>query len=310
VLLAAETSVPDILATLSEGPVPAMVVIDSIQTLWSPVIEAAPGTVSQLRAGHGALLRFAKTKGSAGAVRRPCHQGGPDRRAESDRAYGRHGALFRGRPRPRLPHPARVKNRFGPTDEIGVFEMSDRGLIEVANPSRLFTAGSEDHGPGSAVFAGVEGTRPLLMEIQALVSPSSLGTPRRAVVGFDPGRLAMLLAVLEARGGVRVGAQDVYLNVAGGLKVREPAADLAAAAALISSLTGKALPPDAVFFGEIALSGAVRAVGQTEQRLKEAARLGLGQAVIAAGHAAPDGLAVLKEIADVAELTAWISTLD
>jgi DNA repair protein RadA/Sms len=148
------------------------------------------------------------------------------------------------------------------------------------------------------------------MEIQALVSPSSLGTPRRAVVGFDPGRLAMLLAVLEARGGVRVGAQDVYLNVAGGLKVREPAADLAAAAALISSLTGRALPADAVFFGEIALSGAVRTVGQTEQRLKEAARLGLGQAVIAAGHAAPyPGFTVLKEIADIAELTAWISAL-
>jgi DNA repair protein RadA/Sms len=239
VLLAAETSVPDILATLAEGPVPAMVVIDSIQTLWSPVIEAAPGTVSQLRAGTEALLRFAKTKGSAvlfvGHVTKEGQIAGPkviEHMVDTVLYFeGDRGHAFR--------ILRAVKNRFGPTDEIGVFEMSDRGLIEVANPSRLFTAGCEEHGPGSAVFAGVEGTRPLLMEIQALVSPSSLGTPRRAVVGFDPGRLAMLLAVLEARGGVRIGAQDVYLNVAGGLKVREPAADLAAAAALISSLTGR-----------------------------------------------------------------------
>jgi DNA repair protein RadA/Sms len=314
VLLAAETSVPDILATLSEGPVPAMVVIDSIQTLWSPVIEAAPGTVSQLRAGTEALLRFAKSRGSAvlfvGHVTKEGQIAGPkviEHMVDTVLYFeGDRGHAFR--------ILRAVKNRFGPTDEIGVFEMSDRGLIEVANPSRLFTSGAQDHGPGSAVFAGVEGTRPLLMEIQALVSPSSLGTPRRAVVGFDSSRLAMLLAVLEARGGVRVGAQDVYLNVAGGLKVREPAADLAAAAALISSLTGKTLPADAVFFGEIALSGAVRAVGQSDQRLKEAARLGLTRAVTAPlpppGHGAPDGISTLKEIADVAELTAWISTLE
>jgi DNA repair protein RadA/Sms len=310
VLLAAETSVPDILATLAEGPIPAMVVIDSIQTLWSPVIEAAPGTVSQLRAGTEALLRFAKAKGSAvlfvGHVTKEGQIAGPkviEHMVDTVLYFeGDRGHAFR--------ILRAVKNRFGPTDEIGVFEMSDRGLIEVANPSRLFMTGSEVHGPGSAVFAGVEGTRPLLMEIQALVSLSSLGTPRRAVVGFDPSRLAMLIAVLEARGGVRIGAQDIYLNVAGGLKVREPAADLAAAAALVSSLIGRPLPPDAVFFGEIALSGAVRTVGQTEQRLKEAARLGLSQGVIAAGHAVPEsGLAVLKEVADIAELTAWISAL-
>jgi DNA repair protein RadA/Sms len=309
VLLAAETSVPDILATLAEGPVPVMVVIDSIQTLWSPVIESAPGTVSQLRAGTEALLRFAKTRGSAvlfvGHVTKEGQIAGPkviEHMVDTVLYFeGDRGHAFR--------ILRAVKNRFGPTDEIGVFEMSDRGLIEVANPSRLFMSDGEAHGPGSAVFAGVEGTRPLLMEIQALVSPSSLGTPRRAVIGFDPSRLAMLIAVLEARGGVRIGAQDVHLNVAAGLKVREPAADLAAAAALVSSLTGRPLPPDAVFFGEIALSGAVRTVGQTEQRLKEAARLGLSKGVIAAGHAAPAGLAVLKEVADIAELTAWISAL-
>jgi DNA repair protein RadA/Sms len=310
VLLAAETSVPDILATLSDGPVPAMVVIDSIQTLWTPMIEAAPGTVSQLRAGTEALLRFAKSKGSAmlfvGHVTKEGQIAGPkviEHMVDTVLYFeGDRGHAFR--------ILRAVKNRFGPTDEIGVFEMSDSGLMEVANPSRLFTAGAQDHGPGSAVFAGVEGTRPLLMEIQALVSPSSLGTPRRAVVGFDPGRLAMLLAVLEARGGVRIGAQDVYLNVAGGLKVREPAADLAAAAALVSSLTGKALPVDTVFFGEVALSGAVRPVGQSDQRLKESVRLGLSRAVIAAGHGASPGLARLTEIADVAALAAWISTLE
>ena len=181
-----------------------------------------------------------------------------------------------------------VKNRFGPTDEIGVFEMSDGGLAEVTNPSRLFMGSNERPTPGTAVFAGMEGTRPLLIEVQALVSPSPLGTPRRTTVGWDSNRLAMILAVLEARAGVQIGPNDVYLNVAGGLKVSEPAADLAVAAALLSSLTGTVIPPGTAVFGEIALSGAIRPVGQTEARLKEAQKLGLKEAVIAA-QAEPPG---------------------
>ncbi len=155
-----------------------------------------------------------------------------------------------------------VKNRFGPTDEIGVFEMTDAGLSEVPNPSALFLAGRDQQAAGTAVFAGMEGTRPLLVEIQALVAPSSLGMPRRAVVGWDPNRLSMVLAVLEGHGGIRLGSHDVYLNVAGGLRITEPAADLAVAAALVSSLSGAVLPPETVYFGEIGLSGAIRPVAQ------------------------------------------------
>jgi DNA repair protein RadA/Sms len=152
-------------------------------------------------------------------------------------------------------------------------------LREVPNPSELFLAGRDLATPGTAVFAGMEGTRPLLVEIQALVAPTSLGTPRRAVVGWDQNRLSMVLAVLEAHGGLRLGMHDVYLNVAGGLRITEPAADLAAAAALVSSLSGSPLPPDTVYFGEMGLSGAIRPVAQAQARLKEAAKLGFANAV-------------------------------
>jgi DNA repair protein RadA/Sms len=182
-----------------------------------------------------------------------------------------------------------VKNRFGPTDEIGVFEMSDKGLREVSNPSELFLGERHAKAPGAAVFAGMEGTRPVLVEIQALVAPSPLGTPRRAVVGWDQPRLAMVLAVLEAHCGVRFGTHDVYLNVAGGYRISEPAADLAVAAALVSSLTGLALPADCVYFGEISLSGAIRPVAHAQQRLKEAEKLGFGQAVLPQGSEEPSG---------------------
>jgi DNA repair protein RadA/Sms len=201
-----------------------------------------------------------------------------------------------------------VKNRFGPTDEIGVFEMTGSGLSEVANPSELFLSERELGSPGTAVFAGVEGTRPLLVEIQALVAPTSLGTPRRAVVGWDPSRLSMVLAVLEAHCGVRLSGHDVYLNVAGGLRIAEPAADVAAAAALVSSLAHAPLPADAVYFGEASLSGAVRPVAQTAARLKEAQKLGFGRAIApdAARAEAPDGFA-LSTIATLAELVAGIA---
>jgi DNA repair protein RadA/Sms len=193
-----------------------------------------------------------------------------------------------------------TKNRFGATDEIGVFEMTGAGLAEVANPSALFLAGRDVAAPGAAVFAGIEGARPVLVEFQALVAPSTLGTPRRAVVGWDNARLAMVLAVLEAHGGLKLGGHDVYLNVAGGLRIGEPAADLAAAAALVSSLVGVALPQEAVYFGEIALSGSVRAVNHAGLRLKEAAKLGFSKAFAPGGEGVSSVGSVASLVADIA----------
>ena len=301
--LAAETNVEDIVSTLSEGEAPALAVIDSIQTMWTETVESAPGTVTQVRGSAQALIRFAKSRGTAlilvGHVTKDGQIAGPrvvehmvDAVVSFEGDAGHHFRILRA-----------VKNRFGPTDEIGVFEMTDRGLAEVPNPSALFLAGRDLATPGTAVFAGMEGTRPLLVEIQALVAPSALGTPRRAVVGWDPSRLSMVLAVLEAHGGLRLGQHDVYLNVAGGLRIAEPAADLAAAAALVSSLSGAALPADAVYFGEVGLSGAVRPVVQAQARLKEAAKLGFSRAVSPAprGEAerAPIDTVPLGHIADL-----------
>jgi DNA repair protein RadA/Sms len=308
VQLAAQTLVEDIVATLGSGDAPRFVIIDSIQTMWSDAIESAPGTVSQVRGTAQALIRFAKTSGAAvilvGHVTKDGQIAGPrvvEHMVDAVLSFEGEGA-----------HAFRVlraaKNRFGPTDEIGVFEMTGAGLAEVANPSALFLAGRDGAAPGAAVFAGVEGARPVLVEIQALVAPSTLGTPRRAVVGWDSSRLAMVLAVLEAHAGLKLGQHDVYLNVAGGLRIAEPAADLAAAAALVSSLIGVSLPHDAVYFGEIALSGAVRAVGHTALRLKEAAKLGFSRAVAPPSRNDGEG-ARLKTVAvsSVAGLVAEIA---
>jgi DNA repair protein RadA/Sms len=277
--LLSETNVEIILATLQQGEAADLVIIDSIQTLWTDRADSAPGTVTQVRTSAQALTRFAKRAGSAvvfvGHVTKDGQIAGPRvvehmvdavLYFEGDASHA--FRILRG-----------VKNRYGATDEIGVFEMTTLGLKEVANPSALFLDQRDEGAAGSAVFAGMEGTRPVLCEIQALVSPSPLGTPRRAVIGWDAGRLSMVLAVLESRCGVRIGANDIYLNVAGGLKVNEPAADLAVAAALISSLTGASLPSDAVYFGEISLAGGVRPVVHAALRLREAQKLGFRSAV-------------------------------
>jgi DNA repair protein RadA/Sms len=306
--LAAETSVEDILATLSQGKVPRLIVIDSIQTMWTDAVEAAPGTVTQVRGSAQTLIRFAKKSGAAiilvGHVTKDGQIAGPrvvEHMVDAVLSFEGEGS-----------HQFRilraVKNRFGPTDEIGVFEMTGAGLREVTNPSELFLSERDLGRPGTAVFAGIEGTRPLLVEIQTLVAPTSLGTPRRAVVGWDPSRLSMVLAVLEAHCGVRLGGHDVYLNVAGGLRVQEPAADLAAAAALVSSLANAPLPADAVYFGEVSLSGALRPVAQQAARLKEAAKLGFARAIApeAARADAPAGLA-LTEVGNLAALVAEIA---
>jgi DNA repair protein RadA/Sms len=278
--LASETSVEDIIATLSTGTLPRLVVIDSIQTMWTDTVESAPGTVTQVRASAQSLIRFAKKSGAAvilvGHVTKDGQIAGPrvvEHMVDAVLSFEGEGS-----------HQFRIlraaKNRFGATDEIGVFEMTGLGLSEVTNPSELFLSERDLGSPGTAVFAGIEGTRPVLVEIQALVAPSALGTPRRAVVGWDQSRLAMVIAVLEAHCGVRLSSHDVYLNVAGGLRIQEPAADLAAAAALVSSLANAPLPPDAVYFGEVSLSGAVRPVAQGPARLKEAAKLGFARAYL------------------------------
>jgi len=278
VRLAAETSLREILEGLKRDAFD-LVVIDSIQTLWSDAHEAGPGSVTQVRAAAGELVRLAKKRGVAvilvGHVTKEGTIAGPrviEHMVDAVLAFeGERGYPFR--------ILRGAKNRFGATDEIGVFEMGDAGLAEVKNPSALFLNTSGERAAGAAVFAGIEGSRPVLVEFQALVAPSAYGTPRRAVVGWDSGRLAMVLAVLEARCGLSLGDRDVYLNVAGGLRIAEPAADLAAAAALASSAFDEALPQDCVVFGEISLSGEVRAVSRMDARLKEAAKLGFRRAL-------------------------------
>jgi len=310
VALGTETNIANIIATLGSGSTPALVVIDSVQTLWSEGIESAPGTISQLRGCAAALISYAKTSGATlvlvGHVTKDGQIAGPkviehmvDTVLYFESLSGHQFRILRA-----------VKNRFGPTDEIGVFEMRFEGLKQVDNPSALFLNDADRGTPGTAVLAGMEGTRPILVEIQALVAPSALGTPRRAVVGWDPNRLSMLLAVLEARCGVRLGSHDVYLNVAGGLRLAEPAADLAAAAALLSSFTGRAAPEDTVYFGEVSLTGAIRAVGHKEPRLKEAAKLGFARAIVPAASLNNDreleGIS-LSPVSQLEELVAWFA---
>src|SRR5476649_2958539 len=307
--LAAETSVEDIIATLSEGPTPRLIVIDSIQTMWTELVESAPGTVTQVRSSAQALIRFAKRSGAAimlvGHVTKDGQIAGPRVVEHIVDAV----LSFEGEGSHQFRILRAVKNRFGLTDEIGVFEMAGDGLREIANPSELFLSERDLGTPGTAVFAGMEGTRPLLVEIQALVAPTSLGTPRRAVVGWDTSRLAMVLAVLEAHCGVKLGGHDVYLNVAGGLRIQEPAADLAAAAALVSSLANAPLPADAVYFGDVSLSGAIRPVAQAPARLKEAAKLGFTRAIVPEAARAEAGEPGLK-VTDVASLSNLVADID
>ncbi|QXM23485.1 DNA repair protein RadA [Elioraea tepida] len=311
--LAAATSLRDIAASLEAERGVALVVIDSIQTMWLDALESAPGTVAQVRACAAELIRLAKSRGFAlvvvGHVTKEGAIAGPrvlEHMVDAVLYFeGERGHAFR--------ILRAVKNRFGATDEIGVFEMTDRGLVEVANPSALFLAERRGNVAGSAVFAGVEGTRPVLVEVQALLSPSPGGSPRRAVVGWDQGRLAMLLAVLETRAGLALSGADVYLNIAGGLRITEPAADLAVAAALASAATGRPTDASMVFFGEVGLSGEVRLVSQAEARLKEAAKLGFTAAALprrpsAKGRAlaVPQGLAAW-EVGHVSDLVARIA---
>jgi DNA repair protein RadA/Sms len=308
VALGSATSLRDILATLEASITPACVVIDSIQTLYADQLDSAPGTVSQVRLCAQELIRYAKGSGAAvvlvGHVTKDGQIAGPrvlEHMVDTVLYFeGERG------------HPFRilraVKNRFGGTDEIGVFEMGDKGLQEVANPSALFLSTRDQAVPGAVVFAGMEGVRPMLLEIQALVARVASGaSPRRAVVGWDSGRLAMVLAVLEARCALPFSAHEVYLNVAGGLRISEPAADLAVAAALVSALMNKALPFETVVFGEIALSGEIRPVSQSTARLREAGKLGFSQAFLPArttglANQSTQRMVELKTLGDLVDL--------
>jgi DNA repair protein RadA/Sms len=306
VKLAAETNLRDILTTL-EAEKPDLAIVDSIQTMWADNVDSAPGSVSQVRASAHELTNFAKRMGTSiimvGHVTKEGQIAGPrvvEHMVDTVLYFeGERGHQFR--------ILRAVKNRFGPADEIGVFEMTGAGLSEVGNPSALFLSERGDPSPGSVVFAGIEGTRPVLCELQALVAPSPHSQPRRTVVGWDGGRLAMILAVLEARCGIPFAGLDVYLNVAGGMKISEPAADLAVAAALLSAREDAALPAETVVFGEISLSGALRPVSQAENRLKEAQKLGFSSAI------APQGgkIGTLEgmSITQLGDLTAFVGDI-
>ena len=308
--LAAAINVRDIVASLEQARDTTLVVIDSIQTMWLDAIESAPGTVAQVRACSFELIRLAKAGNFAlvlvGHVTKDGALAGPrvlEHMVDAVLYFeGDRGHQFR--------ILRAVKNRFGATDEIGVFEMTDAGLAEVPNPSALFLAERRGNIAGSAVFAGLEGTRPVLVEVQALLAPNAGGSPRRSVIGWDSGRLSMLLAVLETRAGLRLNQTDVYLNIAGGLRVSEPAVDLAVAAAIASAAFETPTSPGMVYFGEVGLSGEVRQVAQAEARLKEAAKLGFDAAAlprrVAHGNRklmAPDGLR-LEEMGHIADLVA------
>jgi DNA repair protein RadA/Sms len=278
--LATGTSVRDIAASVDEADGPGAVVIDSIQTMYVDTIESAPGTVTQVRASAQELIRLAKRRGFilflVGHVTKEGLIAGPRVLEHMVDTV----LYFEGERSHQYRILRAVKNRYGATDEIGVFEMGDAGLIEVSNPSALFLADRRGDVSGACVFPGMEGSRPVLVEIQSLIASSALATPRRAVVGWDSGRLAMITAVLEARCGLSLAQREIYLNVAGGLCIGEPAADLAVAAALAAAASGTPVPEHSVVFGEVSLSGEVRAVAHADARLKEAAKLGFTGAIM------------------------------
>ncbi len=310
VQLAAATSVRDILTTLSMGTPPDLLIIDSIQTMHSDLIEGAPGTVSQVRASAQELIRFAKERGTAlvmvGHVTKDGSIAGPrvlEHMVDTVLAFeGERSHLYR--------ILRAVKNRFGGTDEIGVFAMQTEGLAEVANPSSLFLTQRDENVTGTVVFPALEGTRPVLVEVQALtVRLGSGATPRRSVVGWDSARLSMVLAVLEARCGLSFSACEVYLNIAGGYRIQDPAADLAVAAALVSALSERPIPADAVVFGEIALSGEVRPVAHAALRMRESAKLGFEQALAPASPHAKESEPMPLRVADYRSLAALVERL-
>ncbi len=283
VKLASTTNVLDILKTLDNKDTPEVVIIDSIQTMYIEDLASAPGTVSQVRASAGELTMLAKRKNIiliiVSHVTKDGQIAGPkvlEHLVDTVLYFeGERGHQFR--------ILRSIKNRFGAANEIGVFEMNDMGLSEVSNPSELFLSSRTENISGAAVFAGMEGTRPILVEVQALIAASFMPTPRRAVVGWDLNRLSMIIAVLNARFGLNLGDKEVYLSIAGGLKINEPGVDLAVAAALISAARDIPLPNNCAVIGELGLSGEVRMVSGIDIRIKEAAKLGFENIILPSG---------------------------
>jgi DNA repair protein RadA/Sms len=295
--LVTETNLDVILEHVQEVK-PQLLIIDSIQTTYIPEKESSAGSVSQVRESASQLREFAKSSGITvfliGHVTKEGAIAGP-RVLEHivDTVLYLEGDRYQSYRLLRC-----VKNRFGATAEVGVFEMQERGLVEVANPSEAFLAERMVNAPGSAIVVTMEGTRPLLVEIQGLASPTSFGNPRRTPNGIDFNRLLLTVAVLTRRVGVRLGEQDVFVNVVGGLKISEPAADLAVAVAIASSVRDQPVRADAVLIGEVGLNGELRAVGQMTARLQEAAKLGFKAAIVPRrlrrGEPWPKGLEILE----------------
>ncbi len=301
VKLLSATNIHDILGMISSEKLD-LVVIDSIQTMYANDFNSAPGTVSQVKACSHEIVNFAKSKGVivliVGHVTKDGQLAGPkvlehmvDTVLYFEGERGHHFRILRA-----------VKNRFGGINEIGVFEMQEAGLKEVLNPSELFLSPSDRKASGSSVLAGIEGTRPMLVEVQALISPSFIPTPRRSVVGWDLNRLSMIIAVLGVRYGLALYDKEVYLNIVGGLKVNEPAADLAVACALLSSSSNVPNHTNSIIFGEIGLSGEIRKVSHAETRLKEAVKLGFTSAIVPFGTKFKHEKMKLHEIGHIKQL--------
>lgn len=302
--LASGSSLLDLVAAV-DSTRPDVLVVDSIQTVADPELGSAPGTVAQVRGCAQQLVALSKSRGMAtvlvGHVTKEGSLAGPrvlEHLVDTVLSFEgeRHHAL-------RLLRA--TKHRFGPTGELGLFEMVGSGLRDVPDPSGLFLGDRRPGVPGGVVLAAMEGQRPLLVELQALTSPSSLAMPRRSAQGLDAGRLALLLAVLDRRAGVRLGSADVFASVVGGIRVVEPAADLALGLALASAFTDRSLPEDLVVCGEVGLGGELRQVTQSERRMAEAARLGFRRALVPTSTpAGPDGLEVVRA-ASLSAALAW-----
>lgn len=277
VLVLGETRLEAILEA-SQSCHAEFLVLDSIQTVYTDELEGAPGSVGQVRECAARLMRFAKESGTAVVVVGHVTKGGAIAGPKTLEHIADTVLYFEGESSLDYRLLRATKNRFGSVDELGVFSMTERGLIAVANPSAVFLAARSEGTSGSAVTALMEGTRPVLVEVQALAAPSGYGTPQRVATGIDPKRLAVLLAVLERRGGASFAQLDVFVQVTAGVRLREPGADLAVAAALLSSLHNTATPADALYLGEIGLGGEIRPTGGFERRLAEAGRLGFRRA--------------------------------
>ena len=307
-LVFTETKIESIIAEAEEIR-PELMIVDSVQTMFTETVESTPGSVSQIKEVAAMLLRFAKESGVPviliGHITKDGYIAGPKILEHIVDVV----LQFEGENRGSYRILRSIKNRFGSTSEIAVFEMTGTGLREVANPSEMLIPMHEAGLSGAAICAMLDGTRPLLFEVQALVSSAVYGTAQRSATGFDTRRLNMLLAVLEKRAGFHLSAKDVFLNMAGGLKVSDPAADLAVIAAVLSSNFDYSLPGDSCFAGEVGLSGEIRPVGQTDRRIAEAARLGFKRIYVSSYTPLPDNLPKEIKVVKVADVPALVKAL-